>query len=75
MGAKGIAGHQNLLFLDKCIHRVRPVQVRHEHKLQRPVPDGHLVPVPRRDAHEVPVHNLLQEPEGAARGNDLHLGL
>ena len=59
MGAKGIAGHQNLLLLDKCVHGIRPVQVWNQHEMQRPLANGHPLAVLHRNADKVPVHNFF----------------
>ena len=74
VSAEGITGHQYLFFPDKCVHGIRPMQVRHNQKLQGPVPDPHLLVVLHRQAHKVLIHNLLQEADRAGGSHDLHLG-
>ena len=73
MRAKGITGHQNLFLFDKCIHGVRPVQVRNMQEMKRPVPDHHRLFVFYRKPCKIPVHDLAQKSEGAGSCQNLHL--
>ena len=59
VGTKRVTGHQDLLFLDKRIHGVRPVQIRHKQEMERSVTDGHLLVVTHRNADEIPVYDLF----------------
>ena len=59
VGAEGIAGHQDLLFLNKRIHGIRPVQVGNDHKTQSLSSDFHGLVVFHRNRREIPVDNFL----------------
>ena len=73
MGTKGITGHKNLFFLNKGIHGIRPVQVRNDEETQSLAADFHGLVVFYGNGTEITVYDFLQETDGAARGNDLHL--
>ena len=73
MGPERIAGNQYLFFLYKCVHRIRPVEIRYKHKLQCTVSDYHFLPVSCRNPDKIPVHDLLKEAQRASGCYDFHL--
>ena len=61
MRAKRITGYEDLLLLNVSVHRIRPVQVRHSHKIQRLIPNPHTLPVFNHNSRKIPVHDLFQK--------------
>ena len=73
MGAKRITSHKHLLFFNKRVHGIRPVQIRDQQKTQCFLSDFHRLIVMHDQTAEFPVYDFFQESGCAGSGNDLQL--
>ena len=73
MCTERITCYKNLFFLNKSVHRIRPMKIRNKQKLKRLISDRHLLFIPCRNADKIPVYDLFQETECTSRSDHLHL--
>ena len=73
MCTERITCYKNLFFLNKSVHRIRPMKIRNKQKLKRLISDRHLLFIPCRNADKIPVYDLFQETERTSRSDHLHL--
>ena len=75
MAAEGVAGEEYAVLLHIGVHGVGPVEVGQHHEAQRLAAQRQGVPVFYGHGVEVPVDDLLQEPDGGAGAHDHQAGI